>query len=86
MGTFRVQWIDADGLAVSTYSRYAPVKLSKPLVSVLHTFDGSATTDTLVRMRKAGIEIEPQLIRTLVDFNVLVPTFEPARPRLEPHD
>ena len=64
---------------VWTYSPLDPVDLPRPLLAALHHFDGRPTADAIEAIAKdAGIEIDEKLLKTLVDFRILVPAGEPA--------
>ena len=58
---------------VTTYNPYDPLELPRLLVEVLGYFDGSPTRDALERIRaERSINVQPSLVRRLVDFGVLV--------------
>jgi hypothetical protein len=58
---------------VVTYSPYDPLELPRLLVDVLPYFDGRPTAEALSRIRRErGINVEPDLVRRLVDFGVLI--------------
>jgi hypothetical protein len=59
---------------VVTYSPYDPLDLPRRLVDVLGYFDGQPTSEVLPRIRRErGLDVQPDLVRRLVDFGVLVP-------------
>ena len=52
---------------------YDPLELPRLLVEVLGYFDGSPTREALARIRaERDINVQPSLVRRLVDFGVLV--------------
>jgi len=58
---------------VMTYNPYDPLELPRLLVDVLPYFDGRPTAETLRRIRaERGINVQPDLVRRLVDFRVLI--------------
>jgi hypothetical protein len=58
---------------VVTYSPLDPLELPRLLVDVLPYFDGRPTSDALARIRAdRRINVQPDLVRKLVDFGVLV--------------
>jgi hypothetical protein len=58
---------------VTTYNPYDPLELPRLLVEVLGYFDGSPTREALARIRAdRHINVQPSLVRRLVDFGVLV--------------
>jgi hypothetical protein len=64
-------------VTVTTYSPYDPLALPRLLVDVLHYFDGRPTAQALRRIRaERGINVQPDLVRRLVDFGVLQPAGE----------
>lgn len=64
---------------VNTYRQYDPLSLPQVLLSALPHFDGRPTEEvlqTLVEERK--LRVAPELVRKLVDYQVLVPAPDPA--------
>jgi hypothetical protein len=58
---------------VTTYSPYDPLELPRALVDVLAYFDGRPTAEALRSIRdERGLALQPDLVRRLVDFRVLV--------------
>ena len=52
----------------------SPLDLPAELIPLLDYFDGRPTKAALERIEdEAGVELEPQLVRLLVDFGVLTP-------------
>jgi hypothetical protein len=73
LGPLNVSYIAADYTAVWTYSSYDPISLPKPLVDVLHRFDGRPTTDVLKEiLEHDDVDIDEGLVSKLVDYRVLV--------------
>jgi hypothetical protein len=63
-----------DHVRVATYSTFDPLDLPRLLVDVLDYFDGRPTAETLRRIRdEQGVNVQPGLVRRLVDFGVLRP-------------
>ncbi len=60
-------------VVVCGYSDFDPVTLPEALLAVLSRFDGRPTDDVLAALAEEGISLEPALITTLVDFEILVP-------------
>lgn len=57
-----------------SYSAFDPIDLPRIVADLLPYFDGSATADTLNRIRRdTGLVLEPALVRRLVDYEILVP-------------
>jgi hypothetical protein len=62
-----------DRVLITTYNPYDPLELPRLLVEVLGYFDGSPTREALARIRaERDINVQPSLVRRLVDFGVLV--------------
>jgi hypothetical protein len=58
---------------VTTYNGFDPLELPRLLVDVLPYFDGGPTCDALRRIRaERRINVQPDLVRRLVDFELLV--------------
>jgi hypothetical protein len=61
-----------DRLTIQTYSSADPLSVSSVVLSLLHYFDGRATTDVLEDIeRMEGVRMSPELVRKLADFRVL---------------
>jgi len=61
-----------DAVRVQTYSEYDPIELPKVLYDLLGQFDGGDLDAALERIAdEDGIELEPGLVRRLLDFAVL---------------
>jgi hypothetical protein len=57
---------------VQTYSSNDPIQLRADVVGALVAFDGRETDEVLAELReKRGIELSPELLRLLVDYEVL---------------
>lgn len=62
-----------DRVLVTTYNPFDPLELPRLLVEVLSYFDGRPTREVLTRIRaEQNINVQPSLVRRLVDFGVLV--------------
>jgi hypothetical protein len=63
---------DAAGGMVKSYSGNDPIRLSHDVLGILPFFDGQPTSAALEAIRKArGVAVSPELLRWLVDFEVL---------------
>lgn len=72
VGRFEVVKVDDAGMLVSTYSQYDPVQLTPRLVKLLPYFEGQPMAECLAAIReKEGVELEPEVVRSLADFGVL---------------
>jgi hypothetical protein len=70
---------------VSTYSSYDPLDVPNQVMELLPYFDGRPTEDVLATIAKdRGIRLEPDLIRKLVDFMLLVPPKTPMSEAANP--
>jgi len=66
---------------VSTYSGYDPLDVPNQVMELLPYFDGRQTADVLAAIaEERGIRLEPDLVRKLVDFVLLVPAKTPTIP------
>ena len=66
------------GVRLETYRAYDPLELPQPVFSALSRFNGRPTGEVLQEIAaRDGVEIGRDLLRTLTDYDVLVP--EPGR-------
>jgi hypothetical protein len=73
VGAFQTVTVSRERLRVVTYSPYDPLDLPRLLVDVLPYFDGRPTVEALRRIRsERGVNVQPDLVRRLIDFGVLV--------------
>ncbi len=73
VGAFSVVVAGRERVRVMTYSEYDPLELPRLLVDVLPYFDGRPTVEALRRIRAdRNISVQPDLVRRLVDFGILV--------------
>ena len=73
VGAFQTIAVGRERVRVMTYNPYDPLELPRLLVDVLPYFDGRPTAETLRRIRaERGINVQPDLVRRLVDFRVLI--------------
>lgn len=73
VGSFRSIRLSADTQVVSSYNEYDPIELPRSLLEVLHYFDGRPTAQALAAISaERGVTINRDLVRRLVDFNILV--------------
>ena len=74
VGSFQLVRIGHDTARLSTYSGFDPLDIPNPVLNVLHYFDGRPTSEVVAEItEKESIRLEPDLVRKLVDFRVLVP-------------
>jgi hypothetical protein len=64
-----------------TYSNLDALELPTRLIDVLHFFDGSRSTEEALRevYAETGVRLEPDIVRQLADFEVLIPVERLAR-------
>lgn len=75
LGPMQVLGFGEDGAWVVTYSPHDPVGLPALLVSVLHHFDGRPLEEVArVLAEERGLRLDPELLRTLLDWRVLTPS------------
>jgi hypothetical protein len=73
VGTFQTLTVGRERVRVMTYNPYDPLELPRLLVDVLPYFDGRPTAQALRRIRtERGVNVQPELVRRLVDFGVLI--------------
>ncbi len=73
VGQIQTQPAGRNHVRVTTYNPYDPLELPRVLVEVLGYFDGRPTADALRQIRdEKRINVQPALVRRLVDFGVLV--------------
>jgi hypothetical protein len=71
-----------DHVRVAGYSGFDPLDLPRILVDALPCFDGRPTAAVLREIRaKRRVNLQPALVRRLVDFGVLIPAGPPPRNR-----
>ena len=76
-GSFQLVRIGHDTSRLFTYSGYDPLVIPNPVLNVLHYFDGRPTSEVVAEItEKEGIRLEPDLVRKLADFQVLLPCEE----------
>jgi Fe-S-cluster containining protein len=72
-GSVRVTAVTPETTRVISYSDLDPLEMPSELLDTLGYFDGRSTDDALrAIVREKGLEIERDLLRQLVDFQVLV--------------
>jgi len=69
--SYRTVRAGRDTVRLRTYSDYDPIELPRALIDILPQFDGSPTSEALQRIADDGVEIEPALVRRLIDFALL---------------
>jgi hypothetical protein len=66
-------------MRISTYSGYDPLEVPNQVMELLPYFDGRPTEEALAAIAdERGIRLEPDLVRKLVDFMLLVPAKTPS--------
>lgn len=74
VGSYAVAAVHGDAARVVTYSRLDPLELPLGLVYALSCFDGRPVRQALATIRrKHGISLDDDVIRQLVDYELLVP-------------
>lgn len=69
-----VRYVDESRVLVTTYSKTDPLLLPRELLELLPCFAGRSTADALGHIEaETGTEVDPELLRLLVDFGVLRP-------------
>lgn len=69
---FRILALTGDSCQIAAYSDYDPIELSRVVLDVLPRFDGRPVDAVLADLAGDDIEVDPTLIRTLIDYGVLV--------------
>lgn len=73
VGRLNVLSMGRESTRVMTYSLLDPLDLPVSLMAVLPYFDGRQTTDAMAAIEtQEGISLSPDLVRKLVDFDILV--------------
>jgi hypothetical protein len=79
VGALRTVALGRSRVRITAYSAYDPLDVPKVLFDALVYFDGRPTREALRRIRdERSIEVQPALVRRLVDFGVLVAADQPA--------
>jgi len=72
-GNFRVQPLGDDQVQIVSYSEYSPLLLPAVVLNLLPYFQGRTVDEALKAIDEQGqIELEPALVRRLLDFEILV--------------
>ncbi len=72
-GSFEVVSLGRDTVRLNTYSEYDPIEVPRVVLDLLARFDGSPTRDVLAAIAaEEGIEIAPDLVRKMADFDLLI--------------
>lgn len=73
VGALTIASAGADRVRLTTYRASDPLIIPRTLGDVLHFFDGRPTRSALAAIAaEAGLDVEPAVVRRLVDFEVLV--------------
>ena len=66
--------IGHDTSRLSTYSGFDPLDIPNLALNLLHYFDGRPISEVIAEITaNEGISLEPDLVRKVADFQVLVP-------------
>ncbi len=77
VGSFDVARMERGTTRVSTYSAYDPLDIPNAVIELLQYFDGRPTDDALAAIAdERGIRVDADLVRKLVDFEMLLPPGE----------
>ena len=72
VGRFSLLGIEEQVVRVASYNAYDPIELPRAVLALLHRFDGRETATVLGEILSAdAIELEPELVQLLVDFEIL---------------
>lgn len=72
LGNWSVLGASPAALTVQAHSPTDPVSIDHAVLSVLHLVDGRRTEEVLADIRESrGLELAPELLRTLLDYGVL---------------
>ena len=75
VGSFEVARVSHQALHAVTYSDYDPIDVPLDMLALLPHFDGRPTDEVLARFREeTGKEVAADVLRKLVDYDVLVPS------------
>jgi hypothetical protein len=78
VGEFGIHSVTGKNVLVVSYNGHDPLRLPVGLMEALPYFDGRPVADALRAIeRKKQLRLDPDLVRKLVDFSILVPV--PAR-------
>jgi hypothetical protein len=81
VGPLQVLSAGRDHLSVAAYNGLDPLDVPRMLVDLLPAFDGRPTDEVLRDIRATRrVNVEPALVRRLVDFGVLVPAPQVSAP------
>jgi hypothetical protein len=70
-----------DVTRLASYSPYDPLDIPNQLLSLLHHFDGRPTAAVIREIsEREDLDLEPELVRRLADFQILKSGSEPAAP------
>jgi hypothetical protein len=73
-GRFEIVHSSPPTCVVASYRRLDPVEIPHALATALLRFRGGPTAEAVAEIRRdLGVEITPEVLRTLVDFRLLVP-------------
>jgi hypothetical protein len=72
VGTIRVSHRGPESSRVVTYLDTDALEIQNGLLDLLPRFDGRPTGEILAELRAAGVQVSPDLLRVLVDFELLV--------------
>jgi hypothetical protein len=74
VGNLNILSMDHESCRLTTYSPIDPLDLPRRLIDVLPYFEGRSIPNALaVIQENEGIQLSPELVRRLTDFEVLIP-------------
>jgi hypothetical protein len=72
VGALQIVSLDAQEVALWTYSAHAPVALSRAVFDLLGRFDGTPTPEVLAAVAGAEPSFDEELVHQFVDHRILV--------------
>ena len=79
VGPVKIVRMGGENCRVSSYSAIDLLDIPKPLLDVLHHFDGRPTEEAVRAIaEEEGIDLDEALVRKLADFRILVPSAPPV--------
>ena len=78
LGRFSVRGQSAEAVQLVTYRDYDPLLVTPAVFAALEKFDGRPTASVVAEVAaQGGPPLEPELLRRLVDYEILVPRRDP---------
>ncbi len=73
IGSYQLLGVNEDGITAITYSSLDPIGVPQAILTILHMFDGSPADQIFEKIElERGIRIQPELVRSLVDYQLLL--------------